>query len=93
MEKNKDKLTGEFSIQWSAVPNDQSQKKRLPKYYEFVQTCWKKETQKYRDEIERETQEEHDKATREWKEKNESFNGTPEDFERSDILQIYKINL
>jgi len=85
MEKNKEKLTSEFGIHWSAVQNDVSQKKRLPKYYEYVQTCWKKESETYREEMEKETQDEHDIACREWKEKIESFNGTPEDFERSVI--------
>ena len=93
MEKNKEKLTIEFTIQWSAVQNDLSQKNGLLKYTEFIQTCWKKETQSYRDEMERDVQEEHDNAIREWKEKIETFNGTPEDFERSDIHQIkMKIN-
>jgi hypothetical protein len=82
MEKNKEKLSSEFSLQWSAVQNDVSHKRRLPKYCEFVQTSWKKEDQSYRDEIERNTQEKYDIAKREWKEKIETFNGTPEDFER-----------
>ena len=82
MERNKEKLTGEFATHWSAVQNDLSQKKRLPKYNEFVQTCWKKESQSYRDEIERDTQEDHKNAIREWKEKIESINGTPEEFKR-----------
>lgn len=51
-------------------------------YYEFVKTCWKNETQSYRDEIEKNAQEEHDVANREWKEKIESFKGTPEGFKR-----------
>jgi hypothetical protein len=89
MERYKEKLTGEFDIHWSAVQNEVSHKKRLPKYYEFVQTSWKKESQTYRDEIETETQEEHEKAVREWKEKIETFNGTPEEFERSDIVSKF----
>ena len=82
MERNKEKLASEFTILWSAVEKDLSPKKRLPKYTEFVQTCWKKEPQTYRDEIENDVQEEHDNAIREWKEEIESFNGTPEDFKR-----------
>jgi len=93
MEKKKEKLTTEFTVHWSTVEKDLSQKKRLPKYTEFVQTCWKNETQPYRDEIEREAQEEHDNAHREWKEKIETFNGTPEDYERSDVLQIKTLNI
>ena len=85
MEKNKEKLTSEFSLQWSAVQNDVSQKKRLPKYYEFALTCWKNESESYREEMEKETQDEHDIAIREWKEKIKTFNGTPDEFERSDI--------
>jgi hypothetical protein len=93
MEKNKEKLTSEFAIHWSAVQDDLSQKKRLPKYNEFVQTYYKRETQSYHDEMERDVQEEHDNAIREWKEKIETFNGTPEDFERSNIHRIkMKIN-
>jgi hypothetical protein len=87
MEKNKDKLTSQFAIHWSAVQNDLSQKKRLPMYNDFVQTCWKKEPQIYRDETERDVQKEHDNAVRKWKEKIETFNGAPEDFKRSVILQ------
>ena len=90
IEKNKDKITTEFAIHWSSVQNDHSPKKRLPKYNEFVQMCWKKEPQTYRDEMERDAQEEHDKAISEWKEKIETFNGTPEDFERS---VIYETNI
>ena len=43
--------------------------------------------------MEKATQEEHEKANREWKEKIESFNGTPEDFERSDFLHIKHENV
>jgi hypothetical protein len=82
MEINKEKLTGDFAIQWSGVQNDIPQKKRLPKYNEFVQTCWKNESQRYRDEIEKNAQEEHDIAIRDWKERLESFKGTPVEFER-----------
>jgi hypothetical protein len=82
MEKNKEKLTGDFAIHWSSVQNEVSHKKRLPKYYEFVQTHWKKESQTYRDEIERNAQEEYNIAFREWKERIENFKGTPEEFER-----------
>ena len=83
IEKNKEKLTTEFAIHWSALQNDLSPKKRLPKYNEFVQTSWKKEPQACRDEMEREAQQEHENAVREWKEKIETFDGTPEAFERS----------
>jgi hypothetical protein len=82
MERNKEKLTSEFDLHWSTVQSDLSQKKRLPKYLEFVQSSWKKESQEYRDDMETETQGEHDKAVRDWKEKFETFNGTPEEFER-----------
>jgi hypothetical protein len=82
MEKNKERLTGEFAIHWADLQKDISQKKRLPKYYELIQTCWKKESQSYREELERNAQEEHDIAIREWKEKLEGFKGTPEDFKR-----------
>jgi hypothetical protein len=81
-EKNKEKLTGEFSAQWSAVKNDNSVQKRLPKYNEFVQTSWKKESQSYREEIEKSAQEEHEIALCEWKEKVEGFKGTPDEFKR-----------
>ena len=43
--------------------------------------------------MEKATQEEHEKAIRKWKEKIESFNGAPEDFERSDIHHIKHENL
>lgn len=92
IETNKDKLSSEFAVHWSAVQNDLSQKKRLPKYNEFVQACWKKEPQAYRDEIEKEALIEHEKANREWKEKIESFNGTAEEFERSDYRPKKKKN-
>ena len=82
-EKNKDKINSEFAILWSAVQKDLSPKKQLPKYNEFAQTCWKKESQSYRDEIEKEALMEHEKANQEWKEKLETFNGTPEEFEKS----------
>ena len=85
IEENKDKITSEFAIHWSALQNDSSQKQRLPKYNEFVQTCWKNEPQSYREEMEKTAQEEHEKAIRDWKEKIENFNGVPEDFERSDF--------
>ena len=65
MEKNKDKLSSEFAVHWSAVEKDLSPKKRLSKYNEFVQTSWKKEDQSYRDEVEKEAQDEHENATRE----------------------------
>jgi hypothetical protein len=82
MEQNKERFTREFAVHWSAVQNNVSQKKRLSMYYEFVKTCWKNETQSYRNEIEKNAQEEHDVANREWKEKIESFKGTPEGFKR-----------
>jgi hypothetical protein len=84
MEKNKERLSTEFADHWSAVQKNVSSKKleRLPKYNEFVQICWKKETQTYRDELEREAQEEHENALRDWKEKVETFTGRPEDYER-----------
>ena len=88
METNREKLTKEFTIQWSAVQNELSQKKRLPKYSEFVQARWKNESQSNRDKIERDVQQEHEKAIREWKEKIESFNRAPEDFQRSDIHSV-----
>jgi hypothetical protein len=81
-EINKERLTGDFSIQWSTVPTDISQKQRLPKYNEFVQTSWKKESQTYRDEVERNALKEHEIAICDWKEKIKSFKGTPEEFER-----------
>ena len=43
--------------------------------------------------MEKAAQEEHEKANREWKEKIESFNGAPEDFERSDIHHIKHKNV
>ena len=43
--------------------------------------------------MEKAAQEEHEKANREWKEKIESFNGAPEDFERSDFLHIKHENV
>ena len=84
MEKNKERFSTEFADHWSAVQNNVSSKKleRLPKYNEFIQTCWRKETQSYREELEREAQEEHENALRDWKEKVETFNGRPEDYER-----------
>jgi hypothetical protein len=85
MEKKKEKLSGDFNAHWSGVQNNLSPKKRLPKYNEFAQACWKKETQSYRDEMEKEALTEHEKAHREWKEKLETFNGTAEDFERSEF--------
>ena len=91
MERNKDKLTSEFGIQWSAVQNDESQRKRLPKYFEFAQTCWKNEPQTFRDEMEKESQDEHDNASREWRAKIESFNGSLEDFEKSGFLGVKHI--
>jgi hypothetical protein len=78
-ERNKERLTRDFR---SAVQIDLSQKNRLAKYTEFVQTCWKKESQTYRDEIERNAQEEHDIALRDWKEKIEGFKGSPGDFKK-----------
>ena len=93
IEQNKEKITSEFAVHWSALQKDTSQKQRLPKYNEFVQTCWKNEPQSYRDEMEKAAQEEHEKANREWKEKIESFNGAPEDFERSDIHHIKHKNV
>jgi hypothetical protein len=85
MDEKKDIISSEFSVHWSAVHSDLSQKKRLPKYNEFAQTCWKKEPQAYRDEMEKEAQKEHENATREWKEKIETFNGSAEEFERLDF--------
>jgi hypothetical protein len=75
-------MSSEFAVHWSAVQSDLSQKKRLPKYNVYAQTCWKNESQAYRDEMEKEAQNEHENATREWKEKIETFNGTAEDFEK-----------
>lgn len=82
MERNKEKLAKDFDQLWSAVEKEVTQKKRLPKYLEFAQRCWKNENQTYRDELERDAQVEHEKALRDWKEKIETFNGTPEEFER-----------
>ena len=89
MEKNKEKLTKEFDIQWSAVQNEVSQKTRLPKYYEFAQGCLKKESESYRVELEAETQADHEKAMEDWKGKIETFNRTPEEFKRSDIVPFF----
>ena len=89
MEKNKEKLTKEFDIQWSAVQNEVSQKTRLPKYYEFAQASLKKESDSYRVELEAETQAEHEKAVEDWKGKIETFNGTPEEFKRSGIVPFF----
>ena len=89
MEKKKDKLTKEFDIQWSTVQNEVSQKTRLPKYYEFAQACLKKESESYRVELEAETQAEHEKAVEDWKGKIETFNGTPEEFKRSDLFPFF----
>lgn len=88
IEKNKEKLTSEFTAQWSGV--DLSPKNRLPKYNEFCQACWKKEPQEYRDEVEKEARIEHENALGEWKGKRESFNGSAEDFERLAFCPIIK---
>ena len=82
MVRNKEKLAKDFDQLWSAVEKEVTQKKRLPKYLEFAQRCWKNENQTYRDKLERDAQVEHEKALRDWKEKIETFNGTPEEFER-----------
>lgn len=85
MEKNKEKLTREFSIHWSSVENNVSPKKHLLKYYKLCSIKLEKiETQTYHDEMEKETQIEHDSASHEWKKKIETFHGTPLEFERLD---------
>lgn len=89
MEKNKDKITSDFAVQWSTVPL--TPKQRLPKYNEFAQACWKKEPNTYREEMEKEAQIEHENANREWKEKIETFKKTPEEFERSEF-RVKKVN-
>jgi hypothetical protein len=83
MEKNKDKISSDFTGQWSVEENTLTPKQCLPKYNKFAQACWKKETQTYRDEMKKEAQSEHKNAIRDWKGKIESFKGTPEEFERS----------
>ena len=82
IEEKKEKLNHDFAIYWSGIEKSLAPKNRLPKYHEFVQRCWKKEDESYREEMERAAHEEHEKALREWKEKIETFNGSPEDFER-----------
>jgi hypothetical protein len=82
IEEKKESLTREFAVHWKDLEKDVTQKNRIRKYQEFVQGCWKKEEESYREQLERVAQEEHEKAHREWKDKIETFSGSPEDFER-----------